>query len=129
MQKLKSRNIISFGFKFCPLVKFVQKLNLNSHLLAHFNTRLLKFFRLIQPDRETLFQDLCREQVMMHVTPSEVKLQKKQRKVETEVVDLKSKLAAAQGAKSLVLSNREIRLLRLVAPKISLYSNKQMFLA
>jgi len=49
---------------------------------------------------------------MMHVTPSEVKLQKKQRKVETEVVDLKSKLAAAQGAKSLVLSNREIRLLR-----------------
>lgn len=84
---------------------------------------VLTIFRLIQSDRETLFQDLCREQVMMHVTPSEVKLQKKQRKVETEVVDLKSKLAAAQGAKSLVLSNREIRLLRfalqfLFSPKI-----------
>ncbi|XP_065339588.1 egalitarian protein homolog [Cloeon dipterum] len=70
--------------------------------------------RLIQPEREALFQDLCKEQVMMHVTPSEVKLQKKQRKVETEVVDLKNKLAIAQGAKSLVLSNREIRLLRYV---------------
>ncbi|XP_059471090.1 egalitarian protein homolog [Neocloeon triangulifer] len=70
--------------------------------------------RSIQSEREALFQDLCREQVMMHVTPSEVKLHKKQRKVETEVVDLKCKLSAAQGAKSLVLSNREIRLLRYV---------------
>ncbi|KAF4533107.1 hypothetical protein B566_EDAN003827, partial [Ephemera danica] len=68
--------------------------------------------RLIQNDHEALFQELCKEQVMMHVAPSEVKMRKKQRKVETEVVDLRAKLAAAQGAKSLVLSNREIRLLR-----------------
>lgn len=70
--------------------------------------------RLIQAEREPLFVELCREQVMMHVAPAEVKMRKKQRKVETEVVDLRSKLAAAQGAKSLVLSNREIRLLRSV---------------
>ena len=41
----------------------------------------------------------------------EVKNRKKQRKVETEVADLRLKLATIQS-KNIVLSNREIRLLR-----------------
>lgn len=46
----------------------------------------------------------------MHIKPNEVKIRKKQRKISTEVADLKNKLA--QTNKSIVLSNREIRLLR-----------------
>lgn len=46
----------------------------------------------------------------MLIRPVEVKLRKKQRKINTEVADLKVKLA--QCNKNIVLSNREIRLLR-----------------
>lgn len=46
----------------------------------------------------------------MLIRPVEVKLRKKQRKINTEVADLKTKLA--QCNKNIVLSNREIRLLR-----------------
>lgn len=47
----------------------------------------------------------------MHIKPNEVKIRKKQRKISTEVSDLKQKLAQTK-TKSIVLSNREIRLLR-----------------
>lgn len=47
----------------------------------------------------------------MHIRPTEVKARKKQRKVETEVADLKKRLEEATS-KNIVLSNREIRLLR-----------------
>lgn len=46
----------------------------------------------------------------MLIRPNDVKLKKKQRKISTEVFDLKQKLQSAN--KSIVLSNREIRLLR-----------------
>lgn len=46
----------------------------------------------------------------MLVHPSEVKMRKKQRKVSNEVADLKQKLSLSM--KNVVLSNREIRLLR-----------------
>lgn len=46
----------------------------------------------------------------MMIRPAEVKTRKKQRKVGTEVTDLKNKLS--QSSKNVVLSNREIRLLR-----------------
>lgn len=46
----------------------------------------------------------------MLITPDAVKLKKRQRKTETEVTELRIKLA--QPAKSIVLSNREVRLLR-----------------
>jgi len=48
--------------------------------------------------------------VFLHITPDEVKLKKRQRKTETEVKELRAKMA--QAAKSIVLSNREVRLLR-----------------
>lgn len=46
----------------------------------------------------------------MLIRPREVKTSKKQRKISTEVTDLKNKLS--QISKNIVLSNREIRLLR-----------------
>ncbi|CAL4069802.1 unnamed protein product, partial [Meganyctiphanes norvegica] len=58
-----------------------------------------------------LFEDLCKEQVDAMIQPEDVKQKKKQRKIETEVTELKTKLATLQ-ARAIVLSNREIRLLR-----------------
>lgn len=46
----------------------------------------------------------------MHIESDNVKLKKRQRKTETEVAELRLKLA--QASKSVVLSNREVRLLR-----------------
>ncbi|KAH8321421.1 hypothetical protein KR074_004371 [Drosophila pseudoananassae] len=66
--------------------------------------------RQIKPENKLLFSELCTEQILMQIKPNEVKIRKKQRKVSTEVSDLKQKLA--QTSKSIVLSNREIRLLR-----------------
>ncbi|GAB6020600.1 hypothetical protein CHUAL_003277 [Chamberlinius hualienensis] len=60
---------------------------------------------------QPLFNQLCWEQVYCYLKTEEVKLSKKQRKNESEVEELKKKLAQASG-KSVVLSNREIRLLR-----------------
>ena len=68
--------------------------------------------RSIDPALQTLFVDLCEEQVTMHINQDDVKQKKKQRKVETEVSDLKEKLDKTAAGKNLVLSNREIRLLR-----------------
>lgn len=56
-----------------------------------------------------LFSELCTEQIYMLIRPNDVKLKKKQRKINTEVSDLKQKLQSKN--KSVVLSNREIRLL------------------
>lgn len=64
----------------------------------------------IKPDNMLLFSELCTEQIYMLIRPNDVKLQKKQRKINTEVFDLKQKLQSAN--KNIVLSNREIRLLR-----------------
>lgn len=67
----------------------------------------------LRRDLEPLLWELCEEQVLMHIKPGEVKQHKKQRKVESEVSDLKAKLAtSAHTGRNIVLSNREIRLLR-----------------
>ena len=57
-----------------------------------------------------ILRDICC-QVLLYIQGEEVKSRKKQRKVETEVADLRLKLATIQS-KNIVLSNREIRLLR-----------------
>ena len=67
--------------------------------------------RLLKPEMQKLFAELCEEQVLMHINPNEVKARKKQRKIETEVSDLRRKMDETIG-KNIVLSNREIRLLR-----------------
>ncbi|KAL2720845.1 egalitarian protein [Vespula squamosa] len=71
----------------------------------------LSMSRLIKPEFQSLFTELCEEQILMHIKPTEVKARKKQRKVETEVTDLKKRMEEAT-CKNIVLSNREIRLLR-----------------
>lgn len=58
----------------------------------------------------SLFSELCTEQIYMLIRPNDVKMKKKQRKISTEVSDLKQKLQSTN--KNVVLSNREIRLLR-----------------
>lgn len=68
--------------------------------------------RLIKPEYEVLLTELCEEQVLMHIRPGDVKQRKKQRKVETELSDLRGKLSSSTSKTNLVLSNREIRLLR-----------------
>ena len=65
----------------------------------------------IKPEFSNLFNELCEEQVLLYIQGEEVKNRKKQRKVETEVADLRLKLATIQS-RNIVLSNREIRLLR-----------------
>ncbi|CAD1472565.1 unnamed protein product, partial [Heterotrigona itama] len=67
--------------------------------------------RLIKPEVQGLFNELCQEQIQLHIKPIEIKARKKQRKVETEVADLKKRMEDAT-IKNIVLSNREIRLLR-----------------
>lgn len=64
----------------------------------------------IKEEFRQLLSDLCTEQILMLLQPTEVKMRKKHRKVATEVADLKIKLS--QSLKNIVLSNREIRLLR-----------------
>lgn len=68
--------------------------------------------RLIKPEYEMLLTELCEEQVLMHIRPGDVKQRKKQRKVETELADLRGKLSSSTSKTNIVLSNREIRLLR-----------------
>lgn len=58
----------------------------------------------------SLFSELCTEQIYMIIRPNDVKMKKKQRKINTEVFDLKQKLQST--SRNVVLSNREIRLLR-----------------
>ncbi|CAG5075580.1 Similar to egal-1: Egalitarian protein homolog (Caenorhabditis elegans) [Cotesia congregata] len=64
----------------------------------------------INPDMQTLFNNLCEEQILTHISPVEIKARKRQRKIETEVIDLRKKMDEATE-KNIVLSNREIRLL------------------
>ena len=65
----------------------------------------------MKPEFLNLFRELCEEQDMLYVDPEGVKAKKKQRKIDFEVSDLRLKLANTMG-KNVVLSNREIRLLR-----------------
>ena len=64
-------------------------------------------------EHQDLLSELSREQVLLSIDPDKVKEKKRQRKTELEIADVKEKLSSAQ-AKNVVLSNREIRLLRLL---------------
>uniref|UniRef100_A0A336LUJ2 CSON004888 protein n=2 Tax=Culicoides sonorensis TaxID=179676 RepID=A0A336LUJ2_CULSO len=69
-----------------------------------------KMAKMIKPEFRQLFSELCTEQILMLISPNEVKCKKKQRKINYEIQDLKAKLQ--RNSKNIVLSNREIRLLR-----------------
>jgi exonuclease 3'-5' domain-containing protein 1 len=65
----------------------------------------------IRPEYLPLLKQLNLEAIFSKINPEEVKQLKKQRKLDMEVTDLKLKLFNSE-AKQIVLSNREIRLLR-----------------
>ena len=68
-------------------------------------------FSAIKPEFANLFKELCDEQVLSNIDLEGVKSKKKQRKLDFEVSELRLKIATSHG-KNIVLSNREIRLLR-----------------
>lgn len=65
----------------------------------------------LKPEFRHLMDELVAENLLALLQPDDVRRLKKQRKLDMEVLELRQKLAAAQG-KGVVLSNREIRLLR-----------------
>ena len=90
------------------LYKFLNFLYVPNVQLKHF---VFLINSAMKPEFLNLFRELCEEQVMLYVDPEGVKAKKKQRKIDFEVSDLRLKLANSMG-KNVVLSNREIRLLR-----------------
>ena len=58
-----------------------------------------------------MFDELCEEQINMYIEPELVKNRKNKRKIKFEVENMKRKIDSA-GDSNVVLSNREIRLLR-----------------
>lgn len=69
--------------------------------------------RKIEPINWKLFADLCEEQITAHMNPNEVKLRKRHRKIQIEIDSLRKKIQQTVG-KNLVLTNREIRLLKYI---------------
>ncbi|OTF70073.1 hypothetical protein BLA29_013305, partial [Euroglyphus maynei] len=67
----------------------------------------------IRIEYEPLFKQLVYESVFAHINADEIKQLKRQRKFELELTDLKLKLFN-NDKKKIVLSNREIRLLRYI---------------
>lgn len=65
----------------------------------------------IKPEYMDLFEQLNKEGVLARIKPDEIRSVKKERKIDLEVIDLKRKLYS-DTTSSIVLSNREIRLLR-----------------
>lgn len=58
-----------------------------------------------------LLEELCEEQAFLYIVPDNVQKRKHQRKIDNELQVLKNKLSADNG-KNVVLSNRELRLLK-----------------
>ncbi|CAG0924315.1 unnamed protein product [Notodromas monacha] len=71
-----------------------------------------KMTSLLSCDYIPLLEELCEEQIEHFIRRDDVRLKKKSRKAEVEIQELKGKIAAVPTGKTLVLSNREIRLLR-----------------
>lgn len=65
----------------------------------------------IKPEYKPLFEQLNLEGVLARIKPDEIRSVKKERKIDLEVIDLKRKLYSDTTG-LIVLSNREIRLLR-----------------
>lgn len=67
----------------------------------------------MKPEYQHLLKSMTEESVMASIKPEEVKANRKSRKIHVEVMDLKVKLSTSE-ARVIVLSNREIRLLRYI---------------
>jgi len=71
----------------------------------------LLFYSQIHPSNTKLLEELCEEQAFLYISPDNVQKRKHQRKIDNELQVLKEKLSTDNG-KNVVLSNRELRLLR-----------------
>lgn len=76
-----------------------------------FKLDILFVFSKIHPTNHKLFEELCEEQAFLYIVPDNVQKRKHQRKIDNELQVLKGKLSTDNG-KNVVLSNRELRLLR-----------------
>ncbi|KPM10685.1 Egalitarian-like protein [Sarcoptes scabiei] len=70
-----------------------------------------KISKQIRSEYQSLFKQLVYESIFAHINAKEIRQIKRQRKFELELADLKLKLFNSEK-KKIVLSNREIRLLR-----------------
>ncbi len=59
-----------------------------------------------------LLGELCEEQVLSYITPDVVKERKRQRRLSLETAEIHDKLLRRPGDKPVVLSNRELRIVR-----------------
>lgn len=75
------------------------------------NTIYLLLLSQIYPSNTKLLEELCEEQAFLYIVPDNVQKRKHQRKIDNELHVLKEKLSTDNG-KNVVLSNRELRLLR-----------------
>ena len=101
--------VISLGFM--PLSQGNETTEWKIPKCLNSDCRITFFFSAIKPEFANLFKELCDEQVLSNIDPEAVKSKKKQRKLDFEVSELRLKIATSLG-KNIVLSNREIRLLR-----------------
>lgn len=69
------------------------------------------FYSQIYASNAKLLEELCEEQAFLYIVPDNVQKRKHQRKIDNELQVLKDKLSTDNG-KNVVLSNRELRLLR-----------------
>ncbi|XP_074598680.1 egl_like_exo domain-containing protein [Brevipalpus obovatus] len=67
----------------------------------------------VRPEYHELLEQLNKEAIMAKIKPDEVRNSKRSRKIDMEVTYLKQKLYSTES-KQVVLSNREIRLLRFI---------------
>jgi hypothetical protein len=71
--------------------------------------------RITMDDDLALLDELTEEQILSHIQPDEIRQRRRIRKNESDLKELKAKIENALGDGSdLVLSNREMRLLKLV---------------
>jgi len=75
---------------------------------------LVKLYPLLseQLSNAQLFQELMFEQIHAHIQPEEVKAKRRLRKNEGDIEELKAKLDGCADLSRLVLSNRELRLIK-----------------
>lgn len=76
-----------------------------------FKLDFLFVFSQIHLSNHKLLEELCEEQAFLYIVPDNVQKRKHQRKIDNELQVLKGKLSTDNG-KNVVLSNRELRLLR-----------------
>lgn len=69
---------------------------------------------ILTENSKKMLKDLTEEQILAHIQPDEIRQRRRQRKNEMDLIELKLKIEKCldEVGNSLVLSNREMRLLK-----------------